>query len=80
MRWGIRIRDAISTVVWKAFLTEIDHEIQQYQVYRAYRNTQQAHGREAMQPAPISVDAKLEDAPRVMMGPAHGHLNHVGGQ
>ena len=42
-------------LVWKAFLTEIDHEIQQYQVYRAYRSTQQAHGREAKQPAHISV-------------------------
>ncbi len=26
-------------VVWKAFLTEIDQEMQQYQVYRAYQNT-----------------------------------------
>src|SRR2546421_497354 len=42
-------------LVWKSFLTEIDHEIQQYQVYRAYRSTQQAHGREAKQPAPISL-------------------------
>src|SRR5258706_2186796 len=28
-------------VVWKAFLTEIDQEIQQYQLYRAHQNTQQ---------------------------------------
>jgi hypothetical protein len=44
-------------LVWKAFLTEIDHEIQQYQVYRAYRSTQQAHGREVKQkqPSPISL-------------------------
>ena len=27
-------------VVWKAFLTEIDSEMQQYQVYHAYKNTQ----------------------------------------
>ena len=27
--------------VWKAFLTEIDQEIQQYQLYRAHQNTQQ---------------------------------------
>src|SRR5436309_5435318 len=40
---------------WKAFLTEIDQEIHQYQVYRAHRSTQQAHGREAKQPAHISV-------------------------
>src|SRR3989440_493935 len=42
-------------VVCKSFLTEIDHEIQQYQVYRAYRSTQLAHGRDARQPAPISI-------------------------
>jgi hypothetical protein len=29
--------------VWKAFLTEIDQEIQQYQLYRAHQNTQQTH-------------------------------------
>ena len=32
-------------VAWKIFLSEIDHEVQQYQVYRAYRNTQVARGR-----------------------------------
>jgi len=42
-------------LVWKAFLTEIDHEIQQYQVYRAYQSTQQNYGREAKQRAHISV-------------------------
>jgi predicted transcriptional regulator len=31
--------------VWKAFLTEIDQEIQQYQLYRAHQNTQQSHSR-----------------------------------
>ncbi|HXZ04617.1 MAG TPA: DUF4388 domain-containing protein [Ktedonobacteraceae bacterium] len=31
--------------VWKAFLTEIDQEIQQYQLYRAHRNTQQMRSR-----------------------------------
>lgn len=36
-------------VVWKAFLTEVDHEIQQYQVYLAYRNTQAMRGREGLQ-------------------------------
>jgi hypothetical protein len=35
--------------VWKAFLTEIDSEIQQYQVYRAYRNSQANRGREPQQ-------------------------------
>ena len=32
-------------VVWKAFLTEIDQEIQQYQLYRASQNTQYARNR-----------------------------------
>src|SRR5256714_3254971 len=32
-------------VVWKAFLTEIDQEIQQYQLYRANQNTQHARNR-----------------------------------
>ena len=31
--------------VWKAFLTEIDQEIQQYQLYRAHQNTQQVRSR-----------------------------------
>jgi len=31
--------------VWKAFLTEVDQEIQQYQLYRAHQNTQQMHNR-----------------------------------
>jgi hypothetical protein len=31
--------------VWKAFLTEIDQEIQQYQLYRAHQNTQQMRNR-----------------------------------
>ena len=46
--------------VWKAFLTEIDSEIQQYQVYRAYRNTQANRGRDSQHvnipgafPAPV---------------------------
>ena len=46
--------------VWKAFLTEIDAEIQHYQVYRAYRNTQANRGRDSQQigvpgayPAPV---------------------------
>jgi uncharacterized protein DUF4388 len=41
------------SVAWKAFLTEIDQEIQQYQVYRAYRNTQLHAGRTTPQPAPV---------------------------
>ncbi|HET8844734.1 MAG TPA: hypothetical protein VFN35_24900, partial [Ktedonobacteraceae bacterium] len=33
------------SVVWKAFLTEIEQEMQQYQLYRAHQNTQQNRGR-----------------------------------
>lgn len=32
-------------VVWKAFLTEIEQEMQQYQLYRAHQNTQQNRNR-----------------------------------
>ncbi len=42
-------------VAWKAFLTEIDQEIQQYQVYRAYRNTQLNYGRNTTQPASVGL-------------------------
>lgn len=41
--------------VWKAFLTEIDQEIQQYQLYRAHQNSQQVrtrHGEAAFQTGP----------------------------
>src|SRR6266576_3092253 len=31
--------------VWKAFLTEVDQEIQQYQLYRAHQSTQQIRNR-----------------------------------
>jgi hypothetical protein len=40
---------------WKAFLTEIDQEIQQYQLYRAQRNTQLSRGRDAPQPTPMGI-------------------------
>jgi hypothetical protein len=36
---------------WKAFLTEIDQEIQHYQVYRAQRTAQYHRGRDMMQPS-----------------------------
>jgi hypothetical protein len=32
-------------VVWRAFLTEVEQEMQQYQLYRAHQNTQQNRGR-----------------------------------
>ncbi len=36
-------------MAWKVFLTEIDREMEQYQLYRAHRNAQQARGREPTQ-------------------------------
>lgn len=38
-------------VAWKIFLSEIDYEVQQYQVYRAHRNAQMTRGREGSQGA-----------------------------
>ena len=49
--------------VWKAFLTEIDSEIQQYQVYRAYRNTQANRGRDSQQ---LSIPGVYPTEPRSM--------------
>lgn len=40
---------------WKAFLTEIDQEIHQYQVYRAQHSAQVTRGRDAAQPAPMGI-------------------------
>ncbi|MBO0797029.1 MAG: DUF4388 domain-containing protein, partial [Ktedonobacteraceae bacterium] len=34
-------------VAWRVLLSEIDHEIQQYQIYRAHRNAQMARGHDA---------------------------------
>ncbi len=42
-------------VAWKIFLSEIDHEVQQYQVYRAHRNTQGSRGRDANQSSPLGL-------------------------
>jgi hypothetical protein len=42
-------------VAWKIFLSEIDHEIQQYQLYRAQRKTQQNRSRDAAQMPPSAV-------------------------
>lgn len=42
-------------VAWKIFLSEIDYEIQQYQVYRAYHNTQKVHGRENTQSSSVGL-------------------------
>lgn len=46
-------------VAWKIFLSEIDHEIQQYQLYRAQRKAQQNRGRNAAQaPSPGVVQTR----------------------
>jgi hypothetical protein len=37
------------SVVWKAFLTEIEQEMYQYQLYRANQNAQQPRGRRTEQ-------------------------------
>jgi hypothetical protein len=42
-------------VAWKIFLSEIDHEIQQYQLYLAQRRTQQNRGRDATQTSSLGV-------------------------
>ncbi len=42
-------------VAWKIFLSEIDHEVQQYQVYRAHRNAQQVRGRENIQTPSLNI-------------------------
>ncbi|GCF09218.1 DUF4388 domain-containing protein [Dictyobacter arantiisoli] len=42
-------------VAWRIFLSEIDHEIQQYQIYRAHRNTQTSRGRENIQPSSLGI-------------------------
>ncbi len=42
-------------VAWRIFLSEIDYEVQQYQIYRAHRNTQMARGRENIQPSSLGI-------------------------
>ena len=42
-------------VAWKIFLSEIEHEVQQYQVYRAHRNAQLARGRDTMQSSQLGI-------------------------
>jgi hypothetical protein len=43
------------TVAWRIFLSEIDHEVQQYQIYRAHRNTQLSRGRDTIQPSSLGI-------------------------
>ena len=42
-------------VAWRIFLSEIDHEVQQYQIYRAHRTTQMSRGRENIQPSTLGI-------------------------
>ncbi len=42
------------TVAWRMFLSEIDHDIQQYQLYRAQRKTQK-RGYENLQPPSLGI-------------------------
>jgi len=48
---------------WKAFLTEIDQEIQQYQVYRAQRNTQMSRGRDTMSSSSLGIVPTRNNVP-----------------
>jgi hypothetical protein len=56
---------------WKMFLSEIDQEIQRYQVYRAYRNVQSSRGREiaTQQTPPMGL---LSNQPVTSRGDATG--------
>jgi hypothetical protein len=50
-------------VAWKIFLSEIEHEVQQYQVYRAHRNTQRVRGRDSLQSSPLGIVQNRSGAP-----------------
>ena len=54
---------------WKAFLTEIDQEIQQYQVYRAQRNARLSRGRDAVPPTPMGITQHWNHVPQNKGGP-----------
>ncbi len=54
---------------WKAFLTEIDQEIHQYQIYRAQRSAQLTRGRDAAQPAPMGIIQDWNHVPDNEGGP-----------
>lgn len=51
------------SVAWRVFLSEIDHEIQQYQIYRAHRNTQKARGQEQTSTSPLGLAQSLGGVP-----------------
>ena len=54
---------------WKAFLTEIDQEIHQYQVYRAQRNTNLTYGRDFAQSTPMGIVQNWNHVPENEGGP-----------
>lgn len=56
-------------VAWKIFLSEIDQEVQQYQVYRAHRVAQAARGRDATQPSPLGFAQNWNGALEGDVGP-----------
>jgi len=54
---------------WKAFLTEIDQEIQQYQVYRAQRNAHLSRGRDSMPSSSLGIVPNWSNVPESEGGP-----------
>ena len=56
-------------MVWKAFLTEIDSEIQQYQLYRAQHNSQLHHARETLPPPSMGMMPNWNNIPGNDSGP-----------
>ena len=50
-------------VAWKVLQAEIDHELQQYHVYRAHRNMQAARGRDNIQSSPIGIVQNWDGVP-----------------
>jgi hypothetical protein len=56
------------TVAWRIFLSEIDHDIQQYQFYRAQRKSQR-RGYENIQPSSLGIVPNWSGAPNAGQGP-----------
>ncbi len=59
-------------LVWKVFLSEMDGEVHQYQVYRAHRNMQASRGRENVQPSSMSVVQNWSGQGMTNQGPGGG--------
>jgi hypothetical protein len=51
------------TVAWRIFLSEIDYDIQQYQLYRAQRKTQKQRGHENIQQPSLGLVPNWSPAP-----------------